>query len=211
MRSHVSSIAALGVSQPGCLSSSYSTEWVVASCSHTLPFICFDGREGERDFRGWEHQPDNSNGQELCVSMNPKGEWFDRPCNYRMAFVCYNGTTNTYVGIFNLAMTWDEAQKYCRANHRDLASVRNETELQQLLNLTRCYDVWIGAVMGLQLKINAIGNPSYSDIEGWVLIKLGQELSRLGLSRNITLNVRNISNLKLKEFEGEGSCYPACE
>ncbi|XP_058271529.1 macrophage mannose receptor 1-like [Hemibagrus wyckioides] len=240
-------------------------------------------QEGERDFRGWEHQPDNSNGQELCVSMNPKGEWFDRPCNYRMAFVCYNGTTNTYVGIFNLAMTWDEAQKYCRANHRDLASVRNETELQQLLNLTRCYDVWIGlhrnrlwsdqsnlsftywlqvpeaprdnseieysikqhqnqhctsvagyrrwkdencfarlpficyteftpgAVMGLQLKINAIGNPSYSDIEGWVLIKLGQELSRLGLSRNITLNVRNISNLKLKEFEGEGSCYPACE
>ncbi|KAK3524256.1 hypothetical protein QTP70_025865 [Hemibagrus guttatus] len=92
-------------------------------------------QEGEREFRGWEHQPDNSNGQELCVSMSPTGEWFDWPCTSRMAFVCYNGTTNTYVGIFN-RMTWEEAQEYCRANHRDLASVRNETELQQILNIT---------------------------------------------------------------------------
>ncbi|XP_034167206.2 macrophage mannose receptor 1-like [Pangasianodon hypophthalmus] len=216
-------------------------------------------QEGERDFRGWYHQPDNYNGQELCVSMNNRGEWFDSPCTKRMAFVCYNGTKNTYVWIY-YTMTWEEAQRFCRANHTDLASVRNETELQQILSIMNDFEVWIGlyrnqlwsdksclnftywrpagkemieteqtrnqhctaadhsgqwtdencfarfpficyttftpgAVMRLQLKVKANGNPLNSEIEGLVLMKLGQELSRLGLSRNITLNVRNIHNL----------------
>lgn len=41
-------------------------------------------------------------------------------------------------------MTWEEAQSFCRAKHTDLASVRNEPELQQILSLTHGYDVWIG-------------------------------------------------------------------
>ncbi|KAF4077081.1 hypothetical protein AMELA_G00204060 [Ameiurus melas] len=102
-------------------------------------------QEGERDFREWYHQPDNYNGQELCVSMNNRGEWFDQPCVYRQSFVCYNDTNNTYVWIYN-AMTWKEAQSFCRANHTDLASVRNETELQQILNMSSYGygNVWIG-------------------------------------------------------------------
>ncbi|XP_053505507.1 C-type mannose receptor 2-like [Ictalurus furcatus] len=229
-------------------------------------------QEGERDFRGWDQQPDNYNGQELCVSMNPTGEWFDMPCTDRKAFVCYNGTNNTYVGIYN-TMTWEEAQSLCRANHTDLASVRNETELQQILSITNGHEVWIGlyrnrlwsdqsnltltyrkrmtieyfgmregstaqhrnqrctavhlssdwtdencfvsfpficytaafipgAVMGLQVKVKANANPSYSEIKRLVLMKLEEEVRRLGLSRNVTLNVRNIHKLgPLKEIE----------
>ncbi|XP_053544002.1 macrophage mannose receptor 1 isoform X2 [Ictalurus punctatus] len=103
-------------------------------------------QEGEKDFRGWYHQPDNYYGQELCVSMISTGEWFDSPCTDRKSFVCYNDTTNTYVWIYN-ATTWEEAQSFCRANHTDLASVRNETELQQILNIMNSYgysEAWIG-------------------------------------------------------------------
>ncbi|XP_060791484.1 macrophage mannose receptor 1-like [Neoarius graeffei] len=103
-------------------------------------------QEGEREFRGWYQQPDNFNGQELCVSMSPTGEWFDQPCTTIKAFVCYNsknGSKNLYVGIY-YKMTWEEAQKFCRANHTDLASVRNETELQQILSVTNGSEVWIG-------------------------------------------------------------------
>lgn len=58
------------------------------------------------------------------------------------------GRTNTYVAI-NMKMTWNEAQSYCRTNHRDLASVRNEMELQQIMNVTTDYDVWIGLYRNL--------------------------------------------------------------
>ncbi|KAI5091455.1 C-type mannose receptor 2 isoform X2 [Silurus meridionalis] len=100
-------------------------------------------QEGERDYRGWSHQPDNYYGNELCASINYRGEWFDQPCTDKRTFVCYNGTHDTYVWIYNL-MTWEEAQRFCRANHRDLASVRNETELQRIVNIMNSYDVWIG-------------------------------------------------------------------
>uniref|UniRef100_A0AAR2JHJ0 C-type lectin domain-containing protein n=1 Tax=Pygocentrus nattereri TaxID=42514 RepID=A0AAR2JHJ0_PYGNA len=48
-------------------------------------------KEGERDFRGWNHQPDNYNGKELCVYMSSTGEWFDASCTTRVGFICSNG------------------------------------------------------------------------------------------------------------------------
>lgn len=41
-------------------------------------------------------------------------------------------------------MTWLEAQNVSRTNHTDLVSVRNETELRQILSIAPSYDVWIG-------------------------------------------------------------------
>ncbi|XP_047661521.1 lymphocyte antigen 75-like [Tachysurus fulvidraco] len=99
-------------------------------------------QEGERDFRGWEHQPDND-GNEMCVSMEYGGWWFDRPCTDRRSFVCYNGINNTYVMIYD-QKTWEEAQSFCRVNYTDLASVRNQTELQQIMSIVNSSDVWIG-------------------------------------------------------------------
>lgn len=54
-----------------------------------------------------------------------------------------SGTNNTYVWISE-RMTWEGAQRFCRANHTDLVSVRNEAELQQILSITQGSDVWIG-------------------------------------------------------------------
>ncbi|XP_072518593.1 macrophage mannose receptor 1-like [Salminus brasiliensis] len=101
-------------------------------------------KDGERDFRGWFHEPDNYNGKEMCVSMSPTGEWFDKPCTDTLRFVCYDGTNNTYVWGGSAEKTWAEAQRHCRENYTDLASVRNETELQQILNISKGYTVWIG-------------------------------------------------------------------
>ncbi|GAA6072635.1 macrophage mannose receptor 1-like [Tachysurus ichikawai] len=101
-------------------------------------------KEGERDFRGWYQEPNNYNGKELCVSMRYTGEWFDQQCTQTFGFVCYNGTNNEYVWIY-LRKTWQEAQSFCRANHTDLANVRNETDLRKILSVIHGdYWVWIG-------------------------------------------------------------------
>lgn len=63
-------------------------------------------------------------------------------------FISTSGTGNTYVWISE-RMTWDEAQSFCRAKHTDLTSVRNETELQQILRITQGFDVWIGLYRNL--------------------------------------------------------------
>ncbi|KAK3554979.1 hypothetical protein QTP86_002411 [Hemibagrus guttatus] len=101
-------------------------------------------KEGERDFRGWYQEPNNYNGKELCVSMRSTGEWFDQQCTQLLGFICYSGTNREYVWI-STRMTWQEAQSFCRVNYTDLASVRNETELQRILSIIYSgYDVWIG-------------------------------------------------------------------
>ncbi len=47
--------------------------------------------EGERDFRNWYHEPDNSGGNQLCVYMNYDGKWYDLSCDNMLPFVCYGG------------------------------------------------------------------------------------------------------------------------
>ncbi|XP_056091599.1 snaclec coagulation factor IX/factor X-binding protein subunit A-like [Rhinichthys klamathensis goyatoka] len=107
-------------------------------------------QEGERDFRNWYHEPNNG-ANELCVYMDYNGNWFDSSCESYYTFVCYNGRENAsqkYV-VVNEGKTWTGAQSYCREKYTDLASVRNETERQQILNVTRYYSgygyyVWVG-------------------------------------------------------------------
>ncbi|XP_077088895.1 macrophage mannose receptor 1-like [Siphateles boraxobius] len=106
-------------------------------------------QEGERDFRNWYHEPNNG-ANELCVYMDYNGTWFDSSCESYYTFVCYNGRENAsqkYVVVYE-GRTWTGAQSYCREKYTDLASVSNETERQQILNVTRFlyygYNVWIG-------------------------------------------------------------------
>uniref|UniRef100_A0A671QNM2 C-type lectin domain-containing protein n=1 Tax=Sinocyclocheilus anshuiensis TaxID=1608454 RepID=A0A671QNM2_9TELE len=47
-------------------------------------------QEGERDFRNWYHEPDNSGGNQLCVYMS-NGKWYDMSCDNTLPFVCYDG------------------------------------------------------------------------------------------------------------------------
>uniref|UniRef100_A0A4W4ETW3 C-type lectin domain-containing protein n=1 Tax=Electrophorus electricus TaxID=8005 RepID=A0A4W4ETW3_ELEEL len=54
------------------------------------------------------------------------------------------GTSNSYI-LFTQAKTWYEAQKYCRTYYKDLASVRNQTENDQIKNMIQGSGViWIG-------------------------------------------------------------------
>ncbi|KAK3555667.1 hypothetical protein QTP86_025750, partial [Hemibagrus guttatus] len=102
-------------------------------------------QEGQRDFRGWPHQPDNYNGNEMCVYIRSDGAWFDENCNRYLPFVCYDGRNGTENYTYNNQfMSWTEAQHYCRVYHTDLASVRNQVVNEQILNLTSGSDTWIG-------------------------------------------------------------------
>ncbi|XP_053504619.1 C-type mannose receptor 2-like isoform X2 [Ictalurus furcatus] len=102
-------------------------------------------QEGERDFRGWDQQPDNNNARELCVYIRSDGTWFDGNCDTYLPFVCYDGKNGTddYRWILSY-MPWRQAQDYCREHYTDLASVRNQTDNQRILNLTGGNDAWIG-------------------------------------------------------------------
>ncbi|XP_053505346.1 macrophage mannose receptor 1-like, partial [Ictalurus furcatus] len=102
-------------------------------------------QEGERDFRGWDQQPDNDNGQELCVYMSSDGTWSDGDCRASFTFVCYDGKngTDNYTWI-NQHKSWTKAQHYCREHYTDLASVRKQTDNQRILNVTGDSASWIG-------------------------------------------------------------------
>ncbi|XP_059189973.1 lactose-binding lectin l-2-like [Centropristis striata] len=78
--------------------------------------------------------------------MYDKGTWNDKRCDELSAAVCINATGPNHTFVFiSQNMTWAEAQSYCRANHRDLASVRNEAENQQIKDLVPPgQKVWIG-------------------------------------------------------------------
>ncbi|KAI4899425.1 hypothetical protein NFI96_029373, partial [Prochilodus magdalenae] len=105
-------------------------------------------------YRNWNSgEPDNAVGRkEFCVGMfKDSGTWFDVLCDGPYTFVCYDEKkTNTerYVFINETKKTWYEAQSYCRDHHTDLVRVRNQTENQQVFNLTTQSQsdsrIWIG-------------------------------------------------------------------
>ncbi|KAK7131340.1 hypothetical protein R3I94_016469 [Phoxinus phoxinus] len=103
-------------------------------------------QEGERDFRSWYHEPDNSGGNQLCVYMDYYGKWYDMSCDNTITFVCYDGRVNatqSYIRITD-GRNWSEARRYCRDLYTDLANVRNQTENQRILETAGGYGVWIG-------------------------------------------------------------------
>ncbi|NP_001093472.1 uncharacterized protein LOC561255 precursor [Danio rerio] len=95
-------------------------------------------------FLNWANQqPD---GKDECAFMR-NGEWHDWPCSNTLFFICYNMSRGLV--FVDQKMNWTAAQSYCRQNHIDLVSVRNQNENQQLEKFINVKNpsgsgIWIG-------------------------------------------------------------------
>ncbi|KAL6481107.1 hypothetical protein MHYP_G00091870 [Metynnis hypsauchen] len=99
-------------------------------------------REGQ-SYSKWNNgEPNSKPGEEVCVQLNGDGSWNDDDCSRLFSFVCFE-ERSSYVFIQD-SKSWRDAQSYCRENHTDLASVRNQAENDEIKVAAKGKTVWIG-------------------------------------------------------------------
>ncbi|XP_063062130.1 C-type mannose receptor 2-like [Engraulis encrasicolus] len=109
------------------------------------------GFYGEKEFSNWT--PDEPHFGETtqptekhCVAIKDNQQQY-YPCERLFNPLCYDekNSTHPYVLVYN-GRNWTDAQRYCRENHTDLASVRNQTESERIAEAIGSHDgqVWIG-------------------------------------------------------------------
>ncbi|KAL6463181.1 hypothetical protein MHYP_G00275720 [Metynnis hypsauchen] len=99
-------------------------------------------KQGETEFRKWKtgEPSGSSNNDQDCAARYNNGSWGDENCKDNNSFVCYDGVKDSYYNSQGTKMSWREAQRFCRENYRDLASVRNDRENSNITG----FITWIG-------------------------------------------------------------------
>ncbi|XP_058618096.1 macrophage mannose receptor 1-like [Onychostoma macrolepis] len=114
-------------------------------------------------FRHWvEGQSSMSSGTGNCAGMSRSnsGRWSQYSCNLQKPFICYGGEfphSALYrpYHYINTAMSWPEAQRYCRERFTDLATVDSMDDVNRLVNVVDAGysgSVWIGLKWGTQKR-----------------------------------------------------------
>ncbi|XP_073725187.1 C-type mannose receptor 2-like [Misgurnus anguillicaudatus] len=94
------------------------------------------------NYTNWKTNSDRY-GDGSCVFMR-NGTWSYKKWDQMSTFICYNGDKG--YSYENTVKTWNESQRFCRENHTDLASVRNQNENEQIQKIINDSEksVWIG-------------------------------------------------------------------
>ncbi|KAI4898196.1 hypothetical protein NFI96_028394 [Prochilodus magdalenae] len=95
-------------------------------------------KEGEAEFRRWRSGAPSDSADKDCAMMHQDGFWNESSCSQLNRYVCYNGETDNYLSYPDVK-NWREAQRFCREQHTDLVSMRNEFE-----NSASVATIWIG-------------------------------------------------------------------
>ncbi|XP_024143228.2 macrophage mannose receptor 1 [Oryzias melastigma] len=111
--------------------------------------------------------PSNCLSDQICMIVYWHSEhhhWSDSNCSSVFPFVCYNGTQQNPDYVFvNERMNWSSAQRYCRHNFTDLATLRNETDWTKLYSVTPIeQNVWIGLYIDTNISWSDGSNFSFS-------------------------------------------------
>ncbi|KAF5891486.1 macrophage mannose receptor 1-like isoform X1, partial [Clarias magur] len=100
-------------------------------------------------YRNWSSSKEPNDTSEFCADIAKSGTWYSCRCNETLAFVCYgenNTESNRYI-LIHKTKTWRDAQTFCREKYTDLASVRNQTENEEIRNMIKnssSSGFWIG-------------------------------------------------------------------
>ncbi|XP_044198490.1 uncharacterized protein LOC122974519 [Thunnus albacares] len=131
-RDWASNQPSLGTDKLGVVIGNSRPSWQIHSCTHIHYFVCYNGKYPAK------HYFFSNNDYIEVQHFKSKIHFF--PNNLSA------GTQLDPQFVYvNQLMTWSNAQRYCRENFIDLATVRNNTENQQIHNLVLTKDwTWIG-------------------------------------------------------------------
>uniref|UniRef100_A0A8C4RCW6 Macrophage mannose receptor 1-like n=1 Tax=Erpetoichthys calabaricus TaxID=27687 RepID=A0A8C4RCW6_ERPCA len=105
-------------------------------------------------YRNWNvGEPNNDNVS--CGTMyyhrnetNHNGTWNDCGCQNSQPFICY--AVKGKFHALNKSMSWLSALEYCNSNYNGMATIRNETEEQNLLKYLNEINIWEKVWIGMR-------------------------------------------------------------